>query len=399
MRVLFYYTHKQTLGHTTRSFSLAKKLSDSGAEVFILQGGVPQACVQAPQTCVVRNVPLPFDDRSSFHSLKQPISADQRGDFILKTAQEFEPDVLITEFFPFGRSSYTPELLPVLRYLRKKCARIMASIGYPLIADLNNFENKTTALLKHAIFSFFDTFLIHTPFELETPYFKKSIQSETLSSLYDSIMNDLKSRIVYTGYIFPDKIISGGAQVVLNGNPEETIVVSRGGGSVYPKLIACAIDAHCHLKNSTHTIIACGPATSLKEMEFFQSRLKAQDQEHIFLAGHLNNLHDYLRTCQVSVNLGGYNTSVQLMYYGTPSIIVPYHSKNSKSPINDQIARALLLKEKFSSIVLDCHTLTGETLAAAIKEQMQRPRPTPAPADWFKGADAAARVVLGETLN
>ena len=41
MRVLFHYTHKQTPEHTTRSIALATALCRHGAEVLILQEGVP----------------------------------------------------------------------------------------------------------------------------------------------------------------------------------------------------------------------------------------------------------------------------------------------------------------------------------------------------------------------
>ena len=58
-----------------------------------------------------------------------------------------------------------------------------------------------------------------------------------------------------------------------------------------------------------------------------------------------------------------------------------------KTSTNDQIARARLLQERFPSIILDYDTMTAQTLADAIKEQMSSPRPAPAPDDWFNGAD------------
>lgn len=400
MRILFHYTHKQTLGHTTRSLSFVNALSKRGAEVLVLQGGLPQSYVHFPQNCKIVNIPLPFDSRSSFQSRTKPVSAHQRAHFILKTATEFNPDAFITEFFPFGRQDYMPELLPTLRYMRKKKIRIIASIGYPLVADLDCYEDQKFAALKQALFAFFDTFLIHTPPELETRYFKKTIQPLTLSRLYASIIKSLKKRIIYTGYIFPDKIITGGTQLPPT-KISNTIVVSRGGGSVYPKLISSAIEAQRYLDGNISTIIACGPATSSKEMTFFQSCLKPQDKGRVFLASYLDNLHDYLRTCKVSISLCGYNTSVQLMCYGTPSVIIPYkHKKMSATMLtNDQIARAKLLQEKFSSTVLDYHTITAQSLAEAIKKQITRPRPAPAPADWFNGADVAAQAVIQDTLN
>ena len=399
MRILFHYTHKQTFGHTTRCFSFANALSSRGAEVLILHGGIPQPFIRSPKGCKIVDIPHPFDSRNSFQSHAKPVSAEQRTDFILKTATDFNPDVFITEFFPFGRMDYAPELLPTLRHLRKKGTRIIASIGYPLVANLEHFKDQRFAAFKRALFAFFDTFLIHTPPELETQYFKETIQPTTLSNSYTSIMESLKKRIIYTGYIFPDKMVTGGTPLPAT-KASNTIIVSRGGGSVYPKLITSAIEAQRHLDGKICTIISCGPATSSKEKAFFQSRLQPQDKGRVFLADYLDNLHDHLRTCRVFVGLCGYNTSVQLMRYGTPSVIIPYQNKLSTIPTNnDQLPRSRLLQEKFSSIVLDCHTMTRQSLATAIKEQLSRPRPAPAPADWFNGADVAAQAVVQDTPN
>ncbi len=393
MRVLFHYTHKQTLGHTTRSIALATALCRHKAEVLILQGGLPQPFIRFPKDCRLLDIPLPFDTRTSFQSHAVPVSAAKRAQFILRAAADFCPDVLITEFFPFGRLSYLPELLPTLRYLRKKGTRIIASIGYPLLIDLDLLERKKFAALHRAIFAFYDTFLIHTPKELETSYIRETIQSPLLSRSYAAIMKNLKKRIVYTGYVFPEKIITGGTQLSTGKNTASTIVISRGGGAVYPKLITLAIEAQRLLDKRIRTVIACGPATTPKEMALFRSCLKSEDKARVFLVDLLGNLDDFFRTCRVSVSLCGYNTSVQLMRYGTPSVIVPYQNRLSKTSTNDQVARARLLQEHFSSIILEHDTITARSLADAIEKQMSSPRPVPAPQNWFNGADFSARFI------
>jgi predicted glycosyltransferase len=394
MRILFHYTHKQTLGHTTRSVALVSALCRQKAEVLLLQGGIPQPFVRFPKSCMVEDIPLPFDDRRSFQSHAVPVSAEKRAQFILKMAADFRPDVLVTEFFPFGRLAYMPELLPVLRYLRKKGTRIIASIGYPLLIDLDRLQEKRFAALHRAVLAFYDTFLIHTPQEIETSYIRESIRPLSLSRLYTKTMNDLRKRTIYTGYVFPEKMITGGTILPLDANSADTIVISRGGGAVYPKLITLSIQAQRHLDKKLHTIIVCGPATTAKEMQLFKSHLVPKDKPRVFLAGHLANLDDYLRTCRVSVSLCGYNTSVQLMRYQTPSVIIPYQNSLSQTSTNDQVARARLFKERFSSIILDYNTLTARSIADAINKQLSCRRPAAAPRDWFNAADTAAGLIL-----
>ena len=402
MRVLFHYTHKQTLGHTTRSLSLAAELCRQKAQVLILQGGVPQPFIRFPKDCKVMDIPHPFDTRTSFRSRGIPVSPAKRAQFILRAAADFAPDIFITEFFPFGRLAYLPELLPVLRYLRKKGTRIMASIGYPLLIDLDRLQDKKFAALHRAVFAFYDSFLIHTPDGLETSYIQQTIKDPQLSRSYAAIMKSLEKKIFYTGYIFPEKMITGGTRISVPPITDPAIVISRGGGAVYPKLITLAIEAQRLLNDKTqaiNTIIACGPATSPKEMELFQSCLKPEDKGRVFLADHLANLDDHLQNCRVSVSLCGYNTSVQLMRWGTPSVIVPYQNSSSQMSTNDQIARARLLADRFSSIILDYDAMTARSLADAVKEKMSSKRPIPAPAGWFNGADVAARFVLQGTAN
>ncbi|MDE2230990.1 MAG: hypothetical protein KGJ95_02830 [Candidatus Omnitrophica bacterium] len=396
MRVLFHYTHKQTLGHTTRSISFVTALCRLKADVLVLQGGLVQPFVRFPSGCRVMDIPFPFDARTSFQAHAVPVSASRRAQFILKAAAEFCPDVFITEFFPFGRSSYLPELLPLLRYLRKKGTRIMASIGYPLIIDLERFSDPKFAALQKAVFAFYDNFLIHTPQELETPYIQKTIPSEPLARSYAALMKDLKARIDYTGYIFPEKIITGDS--LRPNSTAPSIVVSRGGGAVYPKLMTTAIEAQ-RLLGGVHTVIACGPATTAAEKALFTSCLDPQDNGRVVLSDLLADLDDHLRTARVSVSLCGYNTCVQLMRYGTPSVIVPYHNTLASNPTNDQMARSRLLAERFSGIILDYDTMTPQSLSDAIKEQMSKPRPAPAPRDWFNGAETAARLVLEGRAN
>lgn len=398
-RILFHYTHKQTLGHTTRSIALATGICRKKADLLILQGGVPQPFVRFPPKCKVVDIPFPFDTRSSFQTRPDTVNSTQRANFVLKTAIDFLPDVFITEFFPFGRANYTQELLPTLRYLRKKGTRIVSSIGYPLISDLNRLAEKNYGALFNVLLGFYDSFLIHTPPKLENPYFLDSIQTPSIAQTYRSLMKTLEKRTQYTGYISPERMITGGTLLPLMNTTLPTIIVSRGGGAVYPKLIIRAIEAHRLLKTRTQMIIACGPATTATEMGLFKSFLKPQDHEGIFLADHLDDLNDCLRTCDLSISLSGYNTSVQLMRFGTPSIIVPYESSVSKVSTNDQVARARLLQERFASSILSYDTLTPQILAKAITTQLSQLRPKPAPAAWFNGADITAKFIVEDIAD
>ena len=180
-----------------------------------------------------------------------------------------------------------PELLPTLRYLRKKGTRIIASIGYPLLIDLDRLQEQKFAALHQAVFAFFDTFLIHTPKDLETPYIQKTIQSPSLSRSYAAIMKNLKKKIIYTGYVFPEKMITGGTHLPVMTKCIIHHCHQPRRRRCIPKTHHLAIEAQRLLDNKIQTIIACGPATTSKEMALFKSCLKPKDKARVFLADHL----------------------------------------------------------------------------------------------------------------
>ncbi len=145
-------------------------------------------------------------------------------------------------------------------------------------------------------------------------------------------MKGLKKKIIYTGYVFPEKMITGGTHIARGKKRRASIVISRGGGAVYPKLITLAIEAQRLLDEKTRTIITCGPATTrLKKWPCSNPVLNLKTKPAFFWQIIWMNLDDHLRTCRVSVSLCGYNTSVQLMRYGTPSVIVPYQNSSSQN--------------------------------------------------------------------
>ena len=68
-KILIHYTHKGTLGHTTRIQSLCHELvRQYGARVkiHVLQGGLPQPFIRFPRQVRLIPIPAPFDSRASF---------------------------------------------------------------------------------------------------------------------------------------------------------------------------------------------------------------------------------------------------------------------------------------------------------------------------------------------
>lgn len=402
-KFLIHYSHKETLGHTTRVIAICKALAKrypKTSSLHILQGGAPQDYIRFPDSINVINVPHPFDTRASFAGIRTLRHTAERAAFTLRETQRIIPDIFITEFFPFGRLNYMPELLPTLEYLATRNIPIYASVGYPHLLNLTSIVDPAFKRMLQALFQFYTKILIHTPPEIENRYFERTHTIPAHKEAYRKFFHSINSKIIYTGYVLPSDTFKAITPIppALTVH-KHTVIVSRGGGAVYPKVIINAIQAQAILGNRYRFIIACGPATSEAEQKLFLLLQKKYNTGNILLFNHIAQLTDCLKTCDVSVSLGGYNTSVQLMQAGTRAIIIPHQHNNSKEPSTDQLARSGLMKDNFQSTRIYYADLTPGKLARAIERKCRAPRPTPAPKEWFFGATTSASILMNGTRN
>lgn len=397
--ILLHYTHKQTLGHTTRVLSIASALVQqygAGIKLNILQGGLPQPFIRFPKAARIINIPAPFDSRASFKGLSSPSVIAARSRFVMEAARRMIPDVFVTEFFPFGRIEYADELLPTLKYLRNIGVRIYASIGYPHVANIMSKGQERSLQLILQMISLYDRLLIHTPPGLENPYFLRTFSTESLREQYTQFFQAIAHKITYTGYILPPRVapLKKHARLIKHKPGHFTILVSRGGGAVYPKIIANAIQAQSILGEKYHFVISSGPSTTQAERTLFHSLLKKCGSQNTTLLDYLPDLPLLLKHAQVSVSMCGYNTSTQLLYARAPSVVIPYVNDFANISSNEQLARSLLLRDHIQSTILNYPDLNARTLAQAIKTQCPANNPREVPQEWFSGNKATARYIM-----
>lgn len=392
--VLIHYTHKGTLGHSTRVHALCHGLSREGFRVHLLQAGTEQPSLHFPENVTLHPIPYPFDSRLSFHGGRTATSLPLRSEFVMQTVRKVNPDIFITEFFPFGRADYSPELLPALRHLRQRGKKICASIGYPFLVQIYNLARSADMDLTMLLIGLYDQLLIHTPLQLENSYLRTVLAKPELQTGYDRFFERIRDKTIYTGYVLPAEDPCP-PQVLDRTTPEPYhIVVSRGGGAVYPNIIACAIRAHKYLGEKYRLTIACGPSTTPEEKKLFEACLSLSDRSRIRLFDHIPGLTELMRSCQLSISMCGYNTSVQLLKSGTRSIIIPYINKTQNEPANDQQSRALLLKEYVKSSVVSYHELEPSALAEEIRRKCEHPEKfPPPPPEWFTGTENTIKIL------
>ncbi len=403
-KILIYFTHKESLGHSTRTLSIIHSIIKSyghRAKIGVFQAGKEQPCLKIPKGVSWFNLPNPFYSKLNFRrgssNVLVPLYAKIRAKYMLEKIKEFKPDIFITEFFPFGREDCRFELLPILTFLKRKSIRVFSSIGYPYIVR-HNIDIMT------AHCHLYDKFFIHTPGKLEYNFLKNDIDNPLLKAFYKKTFDNITDRLLYTGYIMPFNAVQLKSKEAirdsLNANNRKLVVVSRGGGVRYPKIISHSIAALGYLPKEYLMVVASGPSTSRKEMALFKQIGKDFQGNSLKLFRYLEDLPSYLNACDVSVSMAGYNTSVPLLYLKKPTVLIP-SSEDPETALGyccEQISRARLMQTYIGSRIIDYHDLTPQKIAKLIHDTASVQK-LPAKSkmisdEWFKGAENTADAIF-----
>ena len=392
MKIFFYYTHKESLGHSIRTLSVVSGLKEI-ASVYVFNGGKEQSFLKIPSGIKYFNLPHPFYHRGNFQLNYSPILKKHilaRINFIKSLAKKIKPDLFFTEFFPFGRKECAYELIPLINYFKKMGAKICASIGYPYIVSENSEVLKVVA-------PFYDKFFIHTPYKLELKYLLQDIKNPLLKKLYNFFFDKYKRKIIWTGYVLPKRVENNRETSSFRRSKKKKIriLVSRGGGVVYPKIIAFSILAKKYLPENYILEIIAGPSSTSKELKLFKNL--AGKIKGVKLKRYEKNFSSCLKRADISVSMSGYNTSVQLMYFRKKAIVIPIiKTSGEKDPGTclEQLARANILKDYLNTTVLDYHNLTPKNLARAIKQKVEEPFYSKVSKNWFKGVENTSKEVI-----
>ncbi len=402
--VLIYFTHKESLGHSTRTLSIIHALIKQYGhkiKISVFQAGKEQAYLNIPKQVDWFNLPNPFYSKLNFRrgisQVFSPLYAKARAQYMLSKIIRIKPDIFITEFFPFGREDCRFELLPILTYLKKNNVRILASIGYPYIVRGN-----IDILAGHC--GLYDKFLIHTPKDLEFNYLKEDIGNHLLKAVYQRTFNQIKDRIDYTGYIMPFNSINirnkNAIRKELGIEGKKMVIVSRGGGVRYPKIISHTIASLQYLNAHDYVfVVSAGPATTSREMRLFKSLKKNFPGRSLRLLRYIADFPSYVNAADVSLSMAGYNTSVPLLYFRKRSVLIPSREdpETALGYCCEQISRARLMRDYIGSEILDYHEATPKKIASHIEKASRKKIPIKSrfmEESWFTGAENTAKSIL-----
>ena len=372
-RVLMFCQHLLGIGHYVRSVRIADALGLGGFEVVLVSGGMPVPHIRVSAARLEQLPPIRAADEafSGYVDRNDAPASDilrnERRARLLEIYESGDPQIVITEAFPFGRRQVRHELLPLLERARQGNKLIACSLRDILVPRRPDRERETVDLVNR----FYDLVLVHgdpSVVRLE----------ETFEPT-----GRIAERIRYTGYVAP-------ADDAHPGPLTDEILVSAGGGFVGRRLLQLAIQARTQssVARAAWRIVA-GQALPESDLQALYENTPAG----VSIERELPDLASRLRRCRLSVSQAGYNTIVEVLAAGVPAVCMPFateteteqstrceklhrHGRIEMVPPTGSavdLARAIDRAARLGPLDQPCVDLTGAmTTARILQEAMRR---------------------------
>ncbi|MDY6900030.1 MAG: glycosyltransferase [Cyanobacteriota bacterium] len=357
-KLLFYCQHILGMGHLVRSMEIVRGLIPDFQVCFINGGQIIKEFI-IPDEIEVVNLPAIKTD-AEFKQLK-PVDTslslaevqEIRKNKLLEVAEEFQPDVLMIELFPFGRGKFSFELIPLLEKLQasEKPVKIVSSLRDIVVTKTNQekYENKVCRLMNQ----YFDMLLIHGD--------KNFVPLDESFSR----VKDIQSETKYTGYVVQKptlnpELTEEDKNIIESDKP--LILVSVGGGRFGHELIDCVIASADILKQKIpHQIqVFTGPFSPDDKVESWQKEV--EDKQNINVSRYTRNLLSYMQKADLSISMSGYNTTLNVMTTGVRAMILPFKGNDDQ----EQRIRASKLDSLGAVKMLDESDLQPEIFAQKV---------------------------------
>jgi len=371
MQVLIIVTHLLGTGHLSRALTLARAFSGHGHKVTVASGGMPAAHLKA-DGITVRQLPPVRSDGTHFTTLLTADNALADDDYLTRRSQvildlfhNLKPDAIITELFPFGRRILRTEFLALLKAAKthQNPPVVLSSIR-DILAPPSKPEK--AAKTNQIIDLYYDGVLVHSDAKT-TPL----NQSWPVSDM-------LVKKLRYTGYVAP---APAGPHPERSGMGE--VIVSAGGGAVGTALFECAIKA-VRMKPAQNWRMLVGGADPAPEVARLQQLAKGTAMT---IEPARPDFRQLLYHAAASVSMCGYNTALDLLQAGTPSVFVPFDAGGEV----EQTLRAKSLAKRPNFAVVSSWDLTPQNLLNALQSVQVAGRFESGGLD-FNGANETVRI-------
>jgi predicted glycosyltransferase len=364
-RIFFYVQHLQGVGHIKRASLLAKAWVDAGLEVTVASGGEAVAQFGFAGATLIQITPIKASD-NSFSDLADAQGREIDEDFkqkrhqqLLTAFQQCQPDVLIIENYPFGRRQLRWELKPLLELAHQQSPKpiIASSIRDILQVRSAQREQESVDLVEN----YFDTVLVHG--------------DKHFIPLDDSVpsISRVAEKLFYTGYVIEPSQLESTDSATANLSIEDKagdmrvgeneVIVSGGGGATCFPLMATALKIK-PLSNLSHLTwrFLIGPNLTKAEHD----QLLSLATEGCIVEPIRRDFPQLLSNCRLSISQAGYNTIMNVLLAGCPSVLAPFEGKAE----TEQIARSRRLAEIGRCVMVEEDELNASNLQLAIDQAL-----------------------------
>ncbi|MBF2003498.1 MAG: hypothetical protein IGS38_22590 [Synechococcales cyanobacterium M58_A2018_015] len=397
-KVMFYCQYLAGMGHLVRSTEIIRSLVNE-FQVCFVNGGQPIPDFEMPAAVQQVHLPPIREENGQLESVdpSQSIRAvkEQRKQKLLEAFEQFQPDGLMIECFPFSKHKLKFELIPLLD--RAKAPQSATQPAPKIICSLRDLIMTQTRSAEmwarrhrhvcELIDQYFDLVLVHG--------------DPTVQRLDEQFpyVDQLACEVYYTGYVAQ----SPPRQTPLS--PEDAaalqspamIVASAGGGRFGYELLHAVVKASAILEPEIphRFYLFTGPFMPEEQVTALQAA--AVGNPNLVIRRYTPHLLNYLQHADLSISLGGYNTTMNILRTGVRSLIFPAASEEQTG---EQTLRAEKLAQQGVLDLLTNDDLQPERLAAAVLRMLQRP-PVAHTFDLNGAEQSAARLkelLYGTTL-
>ncbi|HKA37822.1 MAG TPA: glycosyltransferase [Thermoanaerobaculia bacterium] len=312
MRFLFYSHDGLGLGHTRRNLALADAITrlQPNAAVLVATSVQPISFLGIPQNVGILKLPGIRKVNNDFYvGRRLPISlADHvaiRSAILRAAVESFRPDVLLADKHPFGVGN---ELLPALEVTRRRGGR--TALGLRDIIDDpptvgSEWERQDLA---RRIPEHYDRVLVYGCRDVFDPIAEYGFPPA------------IAEKTVFCGYVVNRTRRRWRSADALPSFPEDrpTVLGTAGGGQDGIEVLDGFLKASAGA--GWNSVVVCGPQTHEGDRRALEAHaLDAGAAFRSFLPG----LAQWFGKVDALVSMGGYNTLVEAVRSGTPTVCVP----------------------------------------------------------------------------
>ena len=333
MKIVQYCQHVLGVGHYFRTLEIARALLHH--EIVLVTGGPP---VKVDLPSHVTEYRLPGLQMDGAFTVISPTDAnraldevkEERKRLLYSLFEKKPPDIFLVELYPFGRKSFSFEILPLLEAIHRgdlSSTKVICSLRDILVEKGNQktYEERVVDILN----KYFDGLLVHA--------------DETLISLSETFESTdrIKIPMVYTGFIAPRPDPDQGKKVRAHlglKRDEALVVASAGGGRVGEGLLRAVVEAYARLTGGRSLRLCVFTGPFMAETHFSALAERVALLPGVQLERFTADFLSYLAAADLSISMAGYNTCMNILSTGVPSLVFPFSQNREQRMRAEKLA-------------------------------------------------------------